>query len=87
MKITNEDIEWFRKAEDILKRGYYPSGEIAIESYKRIFASEIAEGKMRGNLSPKCGACIRSAVELTMQKIRELQEKLKTYDSRANQEG
>ena len=81
MKITKDDIEWFRKAEDILKRGYYPSGEKAIESYKRIFAVEIAEGKMRNNLSPRCGACIRSAVELTMQKINELEKKLNIDDS------
>lgn len=87
MKITEEDIEFFTKAEDIIKRGYYPDGKKAVESYKRIFASEIAEGKMRGNLSPKCGACIKDAVKLTMEKIRELKEKLKTYDSRTNQEG
>lgn len=87
MKITNEDIEFFTKAEDIIKRGYYPDGKKAVDGYKRIFASEIAEGKMRGNLSPKCGACIKEAVKITMQKINELKEKLKTYDSRTNQEG
>lgn len=87
MKITNEDIEWFKKAEDIIKRGYYPSGEKAIESYKRIFATEISEGKMKGNLSPRCGACIKESVKLTMQKINELKEKLNIDDSRANQKG
>ena len=87
MKITNEDIEWFKKAEDIIKRGYYPDGNKCIESYKRIFASEISEGKMRGNLSPRCGACIKEAVKLTMAEIRKLQEKLNSYDDRANKEG
>lgn len=86
MKITNEDIEFFTKAEDIIKRGYYPSGEKCIESYKRIFATEISEGKMKGNLSPKCGACIKTAVKLTIQKINELKEKLNIDDSRTNQE-
>ena len=84
MKITAEDIEFFTKAEDIIKRGYYPDGKKAVEGYKRIFASEIAEGKMRGNLSPKCGGCIKDAVKLTMEKIRQLQEKLNSYDSRTN---
>ena len=53
MKITNEDIEFFTKAEDIIKRGYYPDGNKCIDRYNRIFSSEIAEGKMRGNLSPR----------------------------------
>lgn len=82
MKITNDDIEFFTKAEDIIKRGYYPSGEKAVDGYKRIFATEISEGKMKGNLSPKCGACIKEAVKLTMEKIRKLQEKLNSYDDR-----
>lgn len=84
MKITAEDIEFFTKAEDIIKRGYYPDGKKAVEGYKRIFATEIAEGKMRSNLSPKCGGCIKDAVKLTMEKIRQLQEKLNSYDSRTN---
>ena len=86
MKVTNEDIEFFTKAEDIIKRGYYPDGSKCIENYNRIFASEIAEGKMRGNLSPRCGACIKEAVKLTMRKINELKEKLNIDDSRTNQE-
>ena len=86
MKITNDDIEFFTKAEDIIKRGYYPSGEIAIDRYKRIFATEISEGKMKGNLSPKCGACIKESVKITMEKIRELKEKLNIDVSRTNQE-
>ena len=87
MKITNDDIEFFTKAEGIIKRGYYPSGEKAIENYKRIFATEISEGKMKGNLSPRCGACIKEAVKITMTEIRKLQEKLNSYDDRTNQEG
>ena len=87
MKITNDDIEFFTKAEGIIKRGYYPSGEKAIENFKRIFATEISEGKMKGNLSPRCGACIKEAVKITMEKINELKEKLNIDDSRTNQEG
>lgn len=87
MKITNEDIEFFKKAEDIIKRGYYPDGNKAVESYKRIFATEISEGKMKGNLSPRCGACIKESVKLTMTEIRKLQEKLNLYDDRTNKEG
>ena len=87
MKITNDDIEFFTKAEGIIKRGYYPSGEKAIENFKRIFATEISEGKMKGNLSPRCGACIKEAVKITMTEIRKLQEKLNSYDDRTNQEG
>lgn len=83
MKITNEEIEFFTKAEGIIKRGYYPDGNKAIEGYNRIFATEISEGKMKGNLSPRCGACIKTAVKLTMQKINELKEKLNSYDDRA----
>ena len=86
MKITNDDIEFFTKAEEIIKRGYYPDGNKAIDRYKRIFSSEISEGKMRGNLSPKCGACIKESVKITMTEIRKLQEKLNLYDDRANQE-
>lgn len=82
MKITNDDIEWFKKAEDILKRGYYPDGNKAISDYRRIFAVEISEGKMRNNLSPRCGACIKDAVNLTVAKINELEKKLNIDDSR-----
>ena len=76
MKINDEQIEWFKEAEKTIKKVYYPSGEKAIESYKAIFSEEIKEGKMRSNLNPKCGGCIREAVINTMKKIRELEQRI-----------
>ena len=69
MKITNEDVVWFKDAEKIIRKGYYPNGQKAIEDYKRIFADEIAMGTMRSNLNPKCGSCIKEAVQKTYQAI------------------
>ena len=76
MKITNEDVEWFKDAEKIIRKGYYPNGQKAIEDYKRIFADEIAKGTMRGNLNPKCGSCIKEAVQKTYQAIIKLEKEL-----------
>lgn len=76
MKINDEQIEWFKEAEKTIKKGYYPNGEKAIESYKAIFSEEIKDGKMRSNLNPKCGGCIREAVINTMKKIRELEQRI-----------
>ncbi len=76
MKITNEDVEWFKDAEKIIRKGYYPNGQKAIEDYKRIFADEIARGTMRNNLNPKCGSCIKEAVQKTYQAIIKLEKEL-----------
>ena len=76
MKITNEDVEWFKDAEMIIRKGYYPNGQKAIEDYKRIFADEIAKGTMRNNLNPKCGSCIKEAVQKTYQAIIKLEKEL-----------
>lgn len=77
MKITSEDIEYFKEAERIIKRGYFPSGQKTIDTYKKIFAEEIANGKMRDNFNPKCGGCIRQVVGATMNKIKELEKQTK----------
>lgn len=77
MKITDEEIEYFKEADKIVKRGYYPNGQKAIDTYKKIFAEEIANGKMRDNFNPKCGGCIRQVVEITINKIKELENKIK----------
>lgn len=77
MKITDEEIEYFKEADKIVKRGYYPNGQKAIGTYKKIFAEEIANGKMRDNFNPKCGGCIRQVVEITINKIKELEKKIK----------
>ena len=76
MKITNEDVEWFKDAEKIIRKGYYPNGQKAIEDYKRIFADEIAKGTMRSNLNPKCGSCIKEAVQKTYEAIINLEKEL-----------
>ena len=76
MKITNEDIEWFKEAYKIVRKGYYPNGQRAVDDYKRIFADEIAKGTMRGNLNPKCGSCIKEAVQKTYEAIIKLEKEL-----------
>lgn len=76
MKITNEDVEWFKEANKIVRKGYYPNGQKAIDDYKRIFADEIAKGTMTSNLNPKCGSCIRTAVQKTYEAIIKLEKEL-----------
>lgn len=76
MKITSDDIEWFKEAKKIINKGYYPNGQKAIDDYKRIFADEIAKGTMTSNLNPKCGSCIRTAVQKTYDAIIKLEKEL-----------
>lgn len=86
MKITNEDVEWFKDAEKIIRKGYYPNGQKAIEDYKRIFADEIARGTMRSNLNPKCGSCIKEAVQKTYQSIIKLEKELENDGQKIKKE-
>lgn len=74
MKITSEDIEYFKEADRIIKKGYYPNGQKTIDTYKKIFAEEIANGKMRDNFNPHCGGCIKQVVGITINKIKELEK-------------
>lgn len=76
MTLTSEDIEWFREAKKIVQKGYYPDGKKAISDYNRIFAEEIKQGKMRGNLSSKCGGCIRTAVSKVNEAIDRLENEI-----------
>lgn len=76
MKISSDDIEWFKEAKKTINKGYYPSGQKAIEYYNRIFADEIAKGAMTGNLNPHCGSCIRQAVQKTYDAIIKLEKEL-----------
>lgn len=76
MKISSDDIEWFKEAKKTINKGYYPNGQKAIEDYKRIFADEIAKGAMTGNLNPHCGSCIRTAVQKTYEAIINLEKEL-----------
>ena len=34
MKITSDDIQWFKEAKKTVNKGYYPNGQKAIEDYK-----------------------------------------------------
>ena len=76
MKISSDDIEWFKEAKKTINKGYYPNGQKAIDDYKRIFADEIAKGAMTGNLNPHCGSCIRQAVQKTYDAIIKLEKEL-----------
>ena len=76
MKISSEQIEWFKEAKNTINKGYYPNGQKAIDDYKRIFADEIAKGTMTGNLNPHCGSCIRQAVQKTYDAIIKLEKEL-----------
>lgn len=76
MKISSDDIEWFKEAKKTINKGYYPNGQKAIDDYKRIFADEIAKGTMTSNLNPKCGSCIRTAVQKTYEAIIKLEKEL-----------
>ena len=80
MKITSEDIKWFKEAKKTIDKGYYPDGKKAIEDYKRIFADEIAKGTMPSNLNPRCGSCLKTAVQKTYDTIIKLEEKLKNEE-------
>lgn len=86
MKITNEDIEWFKEAYKIVRKGYYPNGQKAVDDYKRIFADEIAKGTMRSNLNPKCGSCIKEAVQKTYDAIIKLEKELENDEQGTEKE-
>ena len=76
MKITSEQIEWFKEAKKTINKGYYPNGQKAIDDYKRIVADEIAKKTITGNLNPHCGSCIRQAVQKTYDAIIKLEKEL-----------
>lgn len=82
MKITAEQIEFFREAMKTIRKGYYPSGEKAIQYYKEIFAEEIAKGTMQGNLSSKCGGCIRTSVIKVNEAIDKIDKMMKDETKR-----
>ena len=84
MILTSEEIEWYRKAKETVRKGYFPDGNRAVEDYKRIFAEEIKQGKMRGNLNPHCGSCIKEAVLKVNEAINNL-EKLTENDGQGTE--
>lgn len=80
MKITSEQIDFIQKAKNTLNKGYYPSGQKAVDMYMQVFEEEIKQGKMRKNLSPRCGSCIAEAVNALYNVIIKLEEKLKNEE-------
>lgn len=80
MKITSEQIDFIQKAKNTLNRGYYPEGNKAVDMYMQVFEEEIKQGKMRKNLSPRCGSCITEAVNALYNLIIKLEEKLKNEE-------
>ena len=80
MKITSEQIDFIQKAKKILNNGHYPDGHKAVDMYMQVFEEEIKQGKMRKNLSPRCGSCIAEAVNALYNLIITLEEKLKNEE-------
>ena len=80
MKITSEQIDFIQKAKKTINRGYYPDGHKAVDMYMQVFEEEIKQGKMKKNLSPRCGSCIKEAVNALYNIIIKLEEKLKNEE-------
>lgn len=80
MKITSEQIDFIQKAKNTLNKGYYPDGHKAVDMYMQVFEEEIKQGKMRKNLSPRCGSCIKEAVNALYNLTITLEEKLKNEE-------
>ena len=65
MKINNEQIEFFQKANKILQTpNHFPDGNKVVDYYKEIYAEEIEQKKSPyyRSLSPGCLSCIRFCV-------------------------
>lgn len=65
MKINNEQIEFFQKANKILQTpNHFPDGNKVVDYYKEIYADEIEQKKSPyyRSLSPGCLSCIRHCV-------------------------
>ena len=86
MIITSEDIEFFKQAQQTIKKGYYPDGKKAVDAYFRIFAEEIKKGTMRGNLNHKCGSCIREAVQKVNEAINKLEKETQNNEQQTDKE-
>ena len=86
MKITSEQIEFFKQAQQTIKKGYYPDGKKAIDFYKEIFAEEIANGKISGNLNHKCGSCIRQSVQKVNEAINKLEKETQNNEQQTDKE-
>ena len=58
----------------------YIVGLFSGKSEKKEFADEIEKGTMPSNLNPRCGSCIKTAVQKTYDTIIKLEEKLKNEE-------
>lgn len=62
MKINNEQIEFFQKANKILQTpGHFPDGNRVYDEYRKIYEEELEKkvSPYYRSLSPSCGSCIR----------------------------
>jgi len=75
MKLTDNDIDFIIKADEILKKpNHFPDGEKTINLYKVVFEEEIKNKNQKYNktLKPTCASCIKFCVKMLMEKIKEL---------------
>ena len=75
MKINNEQIEFFQKANKILQTpGHFPDGNKVVDEYMKIYKEEYEQKKAPyyRSLSPSCGSCIRHCVFSIANDLRKL---------------
>lgn len=75
MKIDNEQIEFFVKANKILQvPSHFPDGNKVMEEYMEIYKEEYEQKKTPyyRSLSPSCGSCIRHMVFTVANDLRKL---------------
>lgn len=75
MKINNEQIEFFQKANKILQHpGHFPDGNKVYDEYHKIFEEEIKNkvSPYYRSLTPSCGSCIRFMTFAVANKLKEL---------------
>ena len=75
MKISNEQIEFFVKANKILQvPSHFPDGNKVLEEYKKIYEEELKNKKAPyyRSLSASCGSCIRHCVFTCINDLRKL---------------
>lgn len=75
MKISNEQIDFFYKANKILQTpSHFPDGNKVMEEYRKIYEEELKNKKAPyyRSLSPSCGSCIRHMVYMVANDMRAL---------------
>lgn len=75
MKINNEQIEFFVKANKILQTpSHFPDGNKVVDEYMKIYKEEYEQKKAPyyRSLSPSCGSCIRHCTFTVANDLRKL---------------